>query len=210
MPPLTGDILIVDDERVDARVPGHLPQAQRPPGRSRRQRRGRPQGHGRARVRRGHHRSEDARRQRAGRAGRIQAPAPRHPGDRGDRLRHRRDRHRRHEGRRLRLPDQALQGGRGGAGGRTGARAPGAAEPERRPARRDQGPLQAGAADRQVAAHAAGVRGDPEDRPGPHQRAADRRIGHRQGAGRPGRARAVGARRTTPSSPSTAGPSPRP
>ena len=66
-------------------------------------------------------------------------------------------------------------------------------QPERRPARRDQGPLQARPPDRQVAGHAPGVRDDAQDRPRPHQRAADRRVGHRQGAGRPRPARAVAA-----------------
>ena len=135
---------------------------------------------------------QDARRQRPRRPGRIEAPAPRHPGHRGDRLCHRRDRHRRHEGGRLRLPHQAVQGGRGGAGGRTGPRAPGAPAPERRPARRDQGALQARPSDRQVPGHAPGVRGGAQDRLRPHQRAADRRVRHRQGAGRARPARAVG------------------
>ena len=43
---------------------------------------------------------------------RVQGGAPRHPGHRRDRLRHRRDRDRRDEARRLRLPDQAVQGRR--------------------------------------------------------------------------------------------------
>ena len=104
-----------------------------------------------------------------------QGGAPRHAGHRGHRLRHRRDGDRGDEARRLRLPDQAVQGRRDRRRHRARAREARAAAPEPRAARRDQGRYRLRSPARQVAGDAARCSScSARSRRARHQRAAGR------------------------------------
>ena len=133
--------------------------------------------------------------------------APGHP---DDRPRHRRQRDRGHEARGLRLPAEALRGGRAPGGGAAGPGAPAPAGPAPVP------PQRAGGGVRPLRHHRpepGDAGGDPDPRaggPGPQHGADHRGDRHRQGARGAGDPRPQRRAARCRSSRSTAPPSPRP
>ena len=110
----------------------------------------------------------------------AQATAARRPRDPHDRLRKPGDGHRGHAPGRLRLPDQAVQAGRGHPGRPARAGGPPPARGEPAAARPDRGALRTRRPAGALPGHADGPRADPRRGRLGGQRAASRRERHRQ------------------------------